>query len=66
MVYRGFTWNCSAGEAAQIRMLLQRLLDDKPMLKVDRHLAQYYVLDLDRFLEVTPDVPTSTRGTADA
>jgi len=66
MVYRGFTWNCTAGEAAQIGMLLQRIVDEKPMMKVDRRLAQSYVLSIDHFLEVSPDGTSPTHARADA
>jgi len=66
MAYRGFMFELNAGEAAQIRMLLHRIVDEKPLLKVDRHLAAYHAARIELFLEVTTDVPTSTRGQADA
>jgi len=66
MVYKGFMYDIPAGDASQICMLLNRIIDEKPMMKVDRHLAAYHAARLELFLEVSPDVPTSSHGSADA
>jgi len=66
MAYKGFTWNCAAGDCEALLALMIRIRDDKTMFKVDRHLASYYISSLERFLEVTPDGSTPTHGTADA
>jgi len=66
MVYKGFTYALSAGDAEQIIMLLDLIVDEVPRYKVDRHLAAYHAARLKLFLEVTPDGATATHGYADA
>jgi len=68
MSYSGFTWNLTAGEAAQIRELLSRYCVERPayMYRIDAQTAERYIRRLDFFLEVSPDGATTTHGSADA
>jgi len=68
MSYSGFTWNLTAGEARQVRDLLDYYCLERPafMYRVDAQTAERYIRRLDFFLEVSPDGATPTHGTADA
>jgi len=66
MAYKGFTLSLTAGEVQQLSDLLARIVAEKQMFKVDRHIASFHVERFERWLEVTPDGATPTHGTADA
>jgi len=68
MVYKGFTWNCGYGRAAQLARLLETyiLVDAQFYYESDRRLAQAILAELLTFMEVSPDGCSPTHGTADA
>jgi len=66
VVYKGFTWNVTVGEAALLRSLLDRVERGSPMFKVDRHMAMVFRQSLDNYLEVAPGGATSSHAPADA
>jgi len=66
MPYRGFTWNLTAGEAETIQDLMWRIVNDRPMLKVDHFLADKIYQKATLFLEVSPDGSTPSHAPADS
>jgi len=68
MSYRGFTWNMTYADAAQIKRLLEYyvLRPDVPGYNIDRHQAELLVAKALIFMELSPDGTTPRSATADS
>ena len=65
MVYRGFTWNLTAGDVEILLLLLDQVERTSPY-KIDRKVAASFRERAENWLELTPDGSSTTHGCADS
>jgi len=66
MAYRGFTWNLTYSEAANVRRILAAHLHCDDPRRWDVEVATHLIAKINWYLEVTPDGATPAHGPADA
>jgi len=66
MSYRGFTWNMTASEAANLSRILSEFLRREDVHKWDRIIAEHLRAKATIFLELTPDGTSPAHARSDA